>query len=240
MPDNTVRALDPQAGLAHDSPMARMIDGPRLAPASGGAPDSLVILVHGFGANGADLIGLAPYWRDAIPGAAFVSPDAPDVCPGSVGGYQWWPIGGFGPAERLAGVERAATFLNPFIDQELERLGLGEDRLVLVGFSQGTMLSLHTALARPRPVAGVIGYSGLLIDEDGLPNRLQSRPPILLIHGDADPVVPFAAFERAKAALERNGLPLETYVAPGVGHSIDAEGLRRGEQFLKRMLAPAR
>ena len=207
------------------------IDGPRVAPAAGGDPRSIVILAHGYGSNGEDLISLAPYWREALPHAVFIAPNAPQPCPGAPGGYQWWPIGS---VDRTAGVKSAAPVLDAFIDAELARYGLTDERLALVGFSQGTMLSLHVALRRPRTMAGVIGYSGMLIDADEA--DIRSRPPILLVHGDADPMVPIAAFHHAQAELKRLGLEVTSHVSRGLGHSIDMDGLKLGDAFLSRVL----
>ncbi len=207
------------------------LDGPRVAPASGKAATSLVIFTHGYGSNGDDLIGLAPYWQESLPNTAFVAPNAPEVCPGSPGGYQWWPIGG---ADRAAGVKSAAPVLDAFIDAELARHGLTEDRLVIVGFSQGTMMALHVAPRRAKRLAGVVGYSGMLIDAGEA--DIRTRPPVLLIHGDADPMVPVSAFHSAETSLRRLGFSLATHVSPGLGHSIDGSGLKLGEVFLTAAL----
>ena len=206
-------------------------DGPRLAPASGGAPRSIVVLAHGYGSNGEDLIGLAPYWREALPDTLFIAPNAPQPCPDAPGCYQWWPVWNM---DRTVGVRGAAPVLHAFLDAELARHGLGEDRLALVGFSQGTMLALHVAPRRARRLAGVVGYSGMLIDADEA--EILTRPPVLLVHGDADPMVPVTAFHQARASLERQGFDLTTHVSPGLGHSIDLPGLKLGEAFLKRVL----
>ncbi|MGH7025471.1 MAG: alpha/beta hydrolase [Caulobacteraceae bacterium] len=208
------------------------LDGPRVAPASGGPARSLVILAHGYGSNGADLIGLVPYWRDALPDTAFVSPNAPRPCPGAPGGYEWWPVWN---QDRTAGVRAAAPILDAFIDAELARHGLADDRLALVGFSQGTMLALHVAPRRARQIAGVVGYSGMLIDPDEA--EIRSRPPVLLVHGDADPMIPIAAFHQAEAALRRLGFELTAHVSRGMGHGIDMDGLGLGGAFLSRVLA---
>jgi phospholipase/carboxylesterase len=207
------------------------IDGPRLAPASGREARSIVILAHGYGSNGEDLIGLAPYWRDALADTVFVAPNAPESCPDAPGGYQWWPV--WNP-DRAAGVRGAAAVLDAFIDAELARYGLSEDRFALVGFSQGTMLTLHVAPRRARQLAGVVGYSGMLIDADE--TDVRTRPPVLLVHGDADPMVPVAAFHNTEAALRRLGFQLSTHVSHGLGHSIDMDGLRLGGAFLSKVL----
>lgn len=213
------------------------LKGPMMPPASGGAPTSMVILLQGYGSNGDDLIGLAHYWRRALPDTVFLSPHAPQPCPGAPDGWQWWPITDFSPASRIAGVRQAAPVVDAFIDQQLARFGLSEDRLALVGFSQGTMVSLQVAPRRARRIAGVVGYSGMLADPDGLASEAQTKPPILLIHGDADPMVPVAALGQAEAALAAAGFAVGTHVSPGLDHSIDEAGLTLGEQFLTRVLA---
>jgi len=212
-----------------------MIDGPRVVP-SGTAPRSLVVLLHGYGSNGEDLISLAPYWRGALPATAFVAPNAPEPCPGAPGGYQWWSLTSGSPGARAEGAARAAPVLDAFIDAELGRFGLAEAQLALVGFSQGTMMALYVGPRRRRPLAGIVGYSGMLADEAGLADPSLTRPPILLIHGDADPMIPVAAFHQAKAALAGNGFAVESHVSPGVGHSIDMAGLQLGGEFLARAL----
>ena len=209
------------------------IDGPRVAPAVGGEPASLVIFLHGYGSNGADLIGLAPYWRGALPTTAFVAPNAPQPCPGAPGGYQWWSLAdGGSPA---AGAVQAAPVLDAFIDAELARTGLAAGRVALVGFSQGTMMALHVGPRREPALAGIIGYSGRLADEAGLAGA-RSKPPILLVHGDADPMIPIAAFHQANAALTRHGFTVESHVSRGLAHSIDPAGLQLGGAFLRRVL----
>jgi len=213
-----------------------MIDGPRVAPASGAAAQSLVILLHGYGSNGDDLISLAPYWREALPTTAFVSPNAPEPCPGAPGGYQWWGLTSLGPSARAEGAARAAPVLDAFIDAELVRHGLSEAQLALVGFSQGTMMALQVGPRRRRPLAGIVGYSGMLADEASLAAPGATRPPVLLVHGDADPMIPIAAFHHAEAALVRNGFEVEGHISPGLGHSIDPTGLQLGGQFLARAL----
>src|SRR5437764_9230221 len=163
-----------------------MIDGPRVPTASGGPATSLVILLHGYGSNGHDLIGIQPYWQGALPHTAWVSPNAPEICPGAPDGYQWWGISGLDRASRAAGAAGAATVLDAFIDAELARHGLDETRLALVGFSQGTMMALHVGPRRPVQLAGILGYSGMIADEAALA-AAPTRPPVLLVHGDEDP-----------------------------------------------------
>jgi phospholipase/carboxylesterase len=197
----------------------------------------MVILLHGYGSNADDLIGLAPYWRSALPDSVFVAPNAPQPCPGAPGGRQWWPLTSFSPEARAAGVRQAAPILDAFIDSQLATYGLTEDRLALVGFSQGTMVALHVGPRRERQLAGIVGYSGMLAAPDSLAAEMRSKPPVLLVHGDADPMVPVAALGHARAALEPLGFDVTTHVSRGLGHSIDDAGLRLGEQFLSRVLA---
>jgi phospholipase/carboxylesterase len=206
------------------------LDGPRV-PALSGQTQSLVILVHGYGSNGEDLIGLVPHWREVLPNTAFVSPNAPQPCPGAPGGYQWW---GFGAgSDRTAGVTSAAPILDAFIDAELARHGLSDDRLALVGFSQGTMMSLYVGPQRERQIAGIVGLSGALIDTGEAP---KTHPPILLVHGDEDPMVPIEAFYRAREALERQGFEVTSHVSPGLGHGVDLAGVTLARRFLERVL----
>ncbi len=200
----------------------------------------MVILLHGFGSNGDDLIALAPYWRDLLPNTVFLAPNAPQPCPGAPGGFQWWALTGGAGGGREAGVRQPAPALNAFIDAQLARYGLTEDRLALVGFSQGTMLALHIAPRRAHALAGVVGYSGMLVDPEALAAEGQTRPPVLLVHGDADPMVPFTALREAVTSLTALGFEIEAHTSPGLGHSIDAAGLQLGGSFLAGALASPR
>jgi phospholipase/carboxylesterase len=213
-----------------------MLSGPSLPPASGAAAQSLVVFLHGYGSNGADLIALGDYWKTALPHTAFVSPNAPEPCPGAPGGYQWWPLANLSPAARAAGVRTHAAALNRFLDAQLAAHGLGPDKLALVGFSQGTMMALHLGPRRNPALAGIVGYSGMLADPDALAAEALSRPPLLLIHGDADPVVPVSALQAAASVFEALGFPVATHVSRGLEHSIDPAGLRLGAEFLARVL----
>jgi len=219
--------------------VANALSGPALPPASGGPAKSLVILLHGVGADGNDLIGLAPQWARALPDTAFLSPHAPYPYDMAPMGYQWFSLTDRTPGALLAGVQGAAALLAAFIDAELARRGLTDDRLALVGFSQGTMLALHIGLRRPRACAGVLGYSGALIGPETLAAEITSRPPVMLLHGDQDPVVPVRALAAAQQALRAQGVPVETHLRPGLGHGIDPQGLALGEGFLSRVLAGA-
>jgi len=215
------------------------LDGPRLAPASGGPAKSLVILLHGYGSNGEDLIGLAPYWQRLLPDTAFASPNAPQECPGAPMGYQWFPITRLDPDEAYKGVSAAMPILNAFIDAELEKNELDESQLVLVGFSQGTMMSLHTGLRRDKQLAGILGFSGALAGPQHLEAEIKSRPPVLLIHGDQDPMIPVQAMFTAVDELGKVDTPVQWHVSPGVPHSISADGLELGGKFVATHLANA-
>jgi phospholipase/carboxylesterase len=215
----------------------QQIDGPRMSPPPGETATSLVILLHGYGSNGDDLIGLAPHWRSALPHTAFVAPNAPEICPGAPDGYQWWGITSFDRSAMIRGAERAAPVLDAFIDAELQRHGLSEDRLALVGFSQGTMMALQVGPNRRRALAGIVGYSGMAANPDGLAAPALTKPPVLLVHGDADPMVPISAFHNTLNALTANGFPVENHVSRGLGHSIDMPGLQLGGAFLLKVLA---
>lgn len=213
-----------------------MLDGPRLAPLSNARPDALVVLLHGYGSNGDDLISLAAMMQPSLPDAAFVAPNAPSQIPGMAAAHQWWPIETFSMTERAAGASAAAPGLDAFLTQELERAELTADRLLLVGFSQGTMMALHVGLRRPDAVAGIVGISGMLVAPERLQPDIQSRPPVLLIHGTQDDVVPFQAMETASSALENAGVPVENHVSPGIGHSVGPDGLAAATAFARRIL----
>jgi phospholipase/carboxylesterase len=213
-----------------------MLDGPRLAPLSGTSPDALVVLIHGYGSNGDDLIALARMIQPALPNVAFVAPNAPSQISSMAAAHQWWPIETFSMAERAAGAAVAAPALDAFLSAELEAAGLPSNRLLLVGFSQGTMMALHVGLRRTEPVAGIVGISGMLVAPDQLEADIRSRPPVLLIHGTDDDVVPFRSMELAKVALTGAGVPVETHVSPGVKHSIGHDGLDAATAFARAVL----
>ena len=217
--------------------MMPRLSGPSRPPASGGKPRRLVILLHGLGADGNDLIGLAPYWARLLPDAEFLSPNAPFPCDMAPYGYQWFSSQDRSPEAALGGVRAAAPILDAFIDEALEERGLGSRELALVGFSQGTIMSLFVGLRRAEPVAGIVGFSGRLLAPELLASELRSRPPVLLVHGTEDPLVPYGSLAAAETTLKAAGVPVETVTSVGIGHSIDDQGLRRGGQFLKNVLS---
>ena len=203
------------------------LSGPTLPPARGPATH-LVVLVHGYGADGQDLIGLANHWREMLPTVAFAAPNAPSRIPGGPG-YQWFPISRIDPHEMQKGVEVAGPVLDSYLDAELARLGLGPERLALAGFSQGTMLSLHVGLRRAVKPAAIVGFSGLL---PGPPPSEGDIPPILLTHGDSDTVIPPQAMFLAAAQLGLAGAAVQWHLARGMGHGIDPDGLMMAGLFL--------
>ncbi|MFZ5792611.1 MAG: alpha/beta hydrolase [Pseudomonadota bacterium] len=216
------------------------LDGPSVGPAAQGSPQQLVVLLHGYGADGNDLIELAPHWSDILPQAAFFSPHAPFPCEAAPFGRQWFGFEGRDEKTLFAGAEAAGAILDKFLDLALAEFGLPASKLALVGFSQGTMMALHVALRRSHAVAGIVGYSGALIAPERLAEELRSRPPVLLVHGDADPVVPFPAMAAAAQTLTALGVPVETERRPGLPHAIDPTGLAKGGRFLVEAFAKAR
>ena len=214
------------------------LDGPTFGPAAGGTPAKLAVLLHGYGANGDDLIGLAPPLSQVLPNVKFISPNAPYPCPQAPPGhYQWFDVWDRDTERRLAGGRQAAAIVNAFLDEQLSAHGLADADMALVGFSQGTMVSLHVGLRRAKPCAGILGYSGRLEFPDLLASELKSRPPVMLVHGEADPVVPFAQLAAATEALKENGIPVEAHARPGLGHGIDIDGIKLGAAFLTTVLS---
>lgn len=204
--------------------------------AARGQASDLVVFLHGYGADGADLLGLAEVLSPHLPGTAFVAPDAPERCIGGGFGYQWFPIPWLdgSPQEAAeAGLVAAARDLNGFLDARLEEENLTPERIVLIGFSQGAMMSLHVAPRRSAPVAGVVAISGRLLRPEALAGEAVVKPPVLLIHGDQDPVVPFDDMGKAGDALVAAGFPTYGHVMKGTGHGIAPDGLGVALQFLK-------
>ena len=215
------------------------LSGPAQKPQSGGKPKQLVVLLHGYGSDGNDLIGLAPHWAPLMPDAEFVAPNAPYPCEMAPFGHQWFSLADDSQAARLAGVRAAAAMLDGFIDGALQARGLDDSQMALVGFSQGTMMSLYVAPRRAEAPAAVVGYSGALIGPQELAREIRSRPPMLLIHGDADPVVPHSELAWAEKALGELGVPVTVETRPRLTHSIDERGLMLGGRFLARAFSVA-
>lgn len=215
------------------------LDGPRLAPRNGGAPQRLVIFLHGVGSDGEDLIQLAPMLQDLLPDAAFVSPHAPFPFDMAPMGRQWFSFRDDSPAAINSAVAENYVHFDRFLDTEMARTGISADRVAIVGFSQGGMIALHTALRRPEPPAALLALSTVLAAPTRLPEEIRCRPPVLLVHGDQDPVLPVDYCRESARVLEANEVPAETHVLKGRGHEIDQEGLQLIRDFLARHLAGA-
>lgn len=216
--------------------MTEILSGPEIQPASGAPARRLIVFLHGYGADGNDLISLGRYFAEAAPDAAFIAPNAPFRCGGSPFGYQWYDVWMQDREARLAAIRAAAGMLDGFITAQLERRGLAERDLVLIGFSQGTMMSLFVAPRRRSAVAGIVGYSGRMEAPDLLRAEIASRPPVVLVHGDSDELLAVSEMEAAAAALRDCGVDVETHVRPGLGHGIDERGIEIGLEFVRRAI----
>ncbi len=213
------------------------LSGPAFAPASGGPAKQLVILLHGVGADGNDLIGLAPMLSQGLPDAEFLAPNAPEPCDMAPVGYQWFSLQDRSTDVIEAGVRAAAPLVDKFIDDNCAIRQITPDQVALFGFSQGCMMSLFVGLRRQTAIAAVLGYSGALVAPGKLAAEIVSRPPVLLVHGEADPVVPHQMLAAAQAGLEAAGVDVQTVSRPGLGHGIDEAGIREGAALLQRTLS---
>ncbi|MDQ7080200.1 MAG: prolyl oligopeptidase family serine peptidase [Paracoccaceae bacterium] len=216
----------------------RKLKAGRRAARSGKA-SSLVILVHGYGADGADLLGLADPLGEHMPDTVFVAPNAPNRCSNNPMGYEWFPIPWLdGSSEEAAaeGMARAVEDLNAFIDETMAAEGVDDAHTILLGFSQGTMMNLHIAPRRSTPVAGVVGFSGKLLAPEKLKSEVVSRPPVLLVHGDQDDMVPPASLAEAARALDDAGFEVYAHVSKGTGHGIAPDGLGVALHFMRDKL----
>ena len=212
------------------------LTGPRLMPRSG-SPKQIVVFLHGYGADGNDLIEIGKQWQPFLPAAAFVAPHGPEVCTMAGSGRQWFPLSTRDPAERWRGAAQARPVLDEFLDETLQSLSLDDSRLAIVGFSQGTMMALHVGLRRNRAPAAILGFSGVLVgpehlDEAKARNAKGEPPPILLVHGSQDDVIPVDALFGSANQLAEVGLPCQWHLSVGIGHGIDGSGLKHGGLFL--------
>jgi phospholipase/carboxylesterase len=210
------------------------LNGPEL-PSTSGVTKRIVIFLHGLGADGNDLLSLAPMLE--LPDTHFMSPNAPFACDMAPYGYQWFSLQDRNPARILPEIRTAEPILNAYIDAALTRTNLKPRDVALVGFSQGSMMSLHTAPRRAEPIAGVVGISGALFGAERLTSELKSRPPVCLIHGTHDEVVPFVAMEAAATTLRNENVNVEAHARPRLGHGIDEEGIDITAAFLRRVFA---
>lgn len=212
------------------------LTGPAVEAKEGASPESVLILCHGYGSNGDDLISLVPHLQQVLPRTLFIAPNAPDICPGAPNGYQWFPLTDLSTEERIKGAYAAAPVLNNFLDEVLAEYGITEDHLALLGFSQGTMMSLHVGLRRQKELAGIVGFSGMLAAPERLVAEIKSRPPILLTHGDRDEVIPFPAMFEAVGALEAAGISVAKHLSHGLAHGIGPDGFQKAAAFLAQVL----
>lgn len=213
-----------------------ILSGPVIKPQAGIEPKSVIIFLHGVGADGENLIGLAPYMAQTFPDTVFHSPNAPfgfDMYPQ---GYQWFSLNDRSPEKMLHGVNEAAPILNKYIDQVLAEYKLDESKLALVGFSQGTMVALHAAVRRDKKIAGLVGFSGMLLAPELLASEAKVKPDICLIHGNEDDVVPHKMLAAAERALQKEGFHAEAHTRPFLPHSIDMGGIEIATKFLKTRL----
>jgi phospholipase/carboxylesterase len=214
-----------------------ILTGPE-RPAASGRATSVVIFLHGYGADGEDLVGLAEPLAPHLPDTRFLAPNAPERCLNNPMGFQWFPIpwlDGSDPAAAAVAAGRAFAMLDAWLGA-VGREGIGPERTALVGFSQGTMMALQVGLRRRAALAGIVGFSGRLLRPETLETEIASRPPVLLVHGDEDPMVPVASLAEAEAALRAAGVATATHVSRGVGHGIAPDGLGVALRFLKDRL----
>ncbi len=211
-----------------------MLTGPLRLPASGKPAQQLVVILHGWGADGANLIDLADMFATVLPDAQFIAPDGPEVCDMNPYGYQWFSLTDRNPERMFAEIKRTADTLNAFLDAQLQHLRLKPSQLALVGFSQGTMMALHVALRHKEPIACVVGFSGALLGAEALASEISTRMPVTLIHGADDDIVPYASLAHAETMLTRNAVPVQTHTRPGLSHSIDMEGIEIAKKALVR------
>ncbi len=210
--------------------------------ARSGTTKQLVVFLHGYGADGNDLIDIGQHWQSLLPNAEFISPHAPEPCGMSPMGRQWFSLTMRDPHERWVGVNHAEASLQALLDSELKKRNLTNAQLALVGFSQGAMMALHVGLRRKSAPACIIGYSGAFIMPSSThlsQSEIDSlvKPPVLLIHGDQDEVIPISALSMSKDALAHYNIPCETHILHGIGHGIDTQGLNLGGTFLAKRFA---
>jgi phospholipase/carboxylesterase len=214
-----------------------MLKDYHIPPAAGGAPKHVVIFLHGVGDSGSGgLLSIGEMWNSALPNTEFLCPDAPFPFDMGPMGRQWFSLREFTPPAMLVGAKKAAPLLNEYIDHVLASRELAPDKLALVGFSQGTIMALYVAPRRAQQIAGIVGYSGVLVGGENLPREKKSSPPVLLIHGTADEVVSYALLAPSERGLKNAGIPVATLTCPGTGHTIDERGLVEGLKFLQKIL----
>jgi phospholipase/carboxylesterase len=213
------------------------LSGPMLAPKSGGQPKQLMVILHGYGADGQDLISLGYEWREIWPDMLFVAPNAPDVCEQNPGGFQWFPLRTNRIAGRIEGVSNARPVLVNFLIDLWSQTGISPANTVLAGFSQGAMMSLHVGTSLDQQLAAVVAFSGAFVPADGFGDAKFAKPPVALIHGDQDGVVEPKLSKEAADALLADGFDVSLHFSRGVGHGIAPDGLAFATSFLLASLA---
>lgn len=213
------------------------LSGPMIAPANGQAPDSAVVLLHGYGSDGNDLIGLAPHWQHLLPGALFLSPNAPTAL--GMGGFQWFAIDWAGDrlASRQTGVIKARPVVLELLEDLWAQTAITPGRTLLGGFSQGAMMALHVGLSLPadKTLMGVVGVAGAFLPPEGFGGATLAKPPVCLVHGDRDEVVHPEHSAEADSLLRGAGFDVSYHVSPGVGHGISPDGLAFIADFIARV-----
>ncbi|WP_424939801.1 alpha/beta hydrolase [Aliiroseovarius sp. S253] len=214
--------------------MTRILESKRREAASG-TTKSVVVFLHGYGADGADLLGLADPLSEHMPDTTFIAPDAPEKCLGNPMGYQWFPIpwlDGSSEEDSMRGVEMATADINAFLDQVLEDEGIEPSQLIVFGFSQGTMMSLRVLPRRDEPIAGLVAFSGRMLEPDQFAENVVSKLPILLVHGDQDDMVPPGHFSESGEVLQAAGFETYGFIMKGTGHGIAMDGLSVALSFM--------
>jgi phospholipase/carboxylesterase len=211
------------------------LSGPMLPPRSGGAPKQIVVLLHGYGADGSDLIGLGQHWGQVLPEALFVAPNAPTPCAGNPFGFEWFPLSVDRIAGRIEGARNAAPIITEFLSDLWAQTGLSAADTFLMGFSQGAMMSLHVGTALPQRLAGIVSFSGAFVAADGFPQA--EKPPVALIHGELDQVVATALSREAALELKAAGYDAQLHISPGIAHGIAPDGLDFATAFLRAQSA---
>lgn len=213
----------------------RPLSGPAFGPKDGGTPRWLMVLLHGVGADGSDLISLAPLFAEMAPGLKLLSPHAPEPCDMAPFGRQWFSLMNRDPMAMYAGLTRVAPDVDAFLDEQLAAAGLDDDHLILGGFSQGAMTALHVGLRRKKSPAGILAFSGALVGRNRLADEMTCHPPVLIVHGEDDDIVPCASARDAERTLLGDGIDVMAHVLPGLGHGIDQRGLALAQKFLQRL-----
>lgn len=209
------------------------LSGPALPPANGQPPQRVVVLLHGYGADGGDLIALGRHWAAEMPDTLFVAPNAPTPCALNPAGYEWFPLSGDQIASRIEGTEIAAPVIRQFLEDLWAQTGLGPEQTVLIGFSQGAMMALNIGTVLPRPLAAIVAFSGAFIAAPEFAGGAFAKPPVALIHGDRDEVVDPELSRQAADELAAAGFSVQLHISPGIGHGIAEDGLAFATQFLR-------